>query len=344
MALQKVEYTNFSIIVVDSAPSSNAAEILASRYKVDYCASTERGLSCARNIGTLASRSEFVAYLDDDMVPHAGWLRSIIEGFADQDVKAVTGPVLPLEAEKSNDLELGVMLERVPWGPVRFDIDRSSRQWFERANFGGIGDGNFALRRDTFDKLPNFDERLGRGAIISSGEEHYAYFKLLNVGSKIAYIPGAIVFHPKTPVTKECRQKLVAEAVAYATFLAVHHPSQSWRVAKYIVVGAIGSGRWWRNPPDRATGPLSFREKSLAVFQGLSTFWLSWRNAHEVSNVSETINELSVRKSSGAFPATESESIINDAQLPDDKQIGEQAKPNTSSSLRSVSLKQSHLQ
>jgi Glycosyl transferase family 2 len=28
------------------------------------------------------------------------------------------------------------------WGPHRFYIDRASPQWFERANFGGIGDEN----------------------------------------------------------------------------------------------------------------------------------------------------------------------------------------------------------
>jgi hypothetical protein len=107
---------------------------------------------------------------DDDMVPHAGWLQALVDGFRDENVKAVTGPILPLEASDSNEVELGVMLEEVPWGPERFDVDVSA------------------------------DSGLSE------------------------------------------------------------HPSQCWRVAKYLTVGAIGGGRWWRNPPDQATGPLSFRE------------------------------------------------------------------------------------
>jgi glycosyltransferase involved in cell wall biosynthesis len=119
LALRKVEYANFSVTVVDSAPSSNVAKILAARYNVDYCVSSAKGLSRARNIGTRASHSEIVAYLDDDMVPHAGWLQALIDGFTGESVKAVTGPILPLEASNSNKVEIGVMLERVPWGPGR---------------------------------------------------------------------------------------------------------------------------------------------------------------------------------------------------------------------------------
>jgi glycosyltransferase involved in cell wall biosynthesis len=61
--LHKVDYANFSVIVVDSAPNSNDAKILAARYNVDYCVSSAKGLSRARNIGTRASSGEIVAYL-----------------------------------------------------------------------------------------------------------------------------------------------------------------------------------------------------------------------------------------------------------------------------------------
>jgi O-antigen biosynthesis protein len=294
-ALQKVEYANFSVTVVDSAPNSNDAKILASHYDVDYCVSSVKGLSRARNIGTRVSRSEIVAYLDDDMVPHAGWLQAMIGGFTDQDVTAVTGPVLPLEASNSNEVELGVMLERVPWGPAAFEIDHLSRQWFERVNFGGIGDGNFALRRDAFDKIANFDERLGRGVSIGSSEEHYAYFKLASIGSRIAYVPRGIVFHPRPQTTKEHRQKIMAETIAYAAFLVSRHPSHGWRVAKYLAVGAIGGGRWWRNWPDQIIGPLSFREKSSALLEGLSAYWRTRTQSHRGSKLNDTYLEPSAK-------------------------------------------------
>jgi glycosyltransferase involved in cell wall biosynthesis len=332
-ALRKVEYANFSVTVVDSAPSSNDAQILAARYNVDYCVSSAKGVSRARNIGTRATRSEIVAYLDDDMVPHAGWLQALVDGFTDENVQAVTGPILPLEASDSNKVELGVMLERVPWGPARFDIDGLSKHWFERANFGGIGDGSFALRRDAFYKLPKFDERLGRGARINSAEEHYAYFNLIRIGSRIAYVPWSIVFHPTPSMTKEHRRKIISEAIAYAAFLVSQHPSQCWRVAKYLAEGAIGSGRWWRNPADQATGPLSIREKSSAVLEGVSAYWQTWRHSNQVRKVDDTVRELSEKNCFEANPMIKYRTIIRSPPLPNDEEGGEQVKGDSRPSL-----------
>jgi hypothetical protein len=52
-------------------------------------------------------------------------------------------------------------------------VDRQTPAWFERANFGGIGDGgNMAFRRYAFAVWPGFDVRLGRGALLHGGEEH----------------------------------------------------------------------------------------------------------------------------------------------------------------------------
>ena len=100
-AVQKLDYPKFAIVVVDSVPNSSEAQALAARYDAEYCASPVKGLSRARNIGTRATQSDIVAYLDDDMVPHVDWLRSLVDEFFDKNVGAVTGPVLPLERRAS---------------------------------------------------------------------------------------------------------------------------------------------------------------------------------------------------------------------------------------------------
>lgn len=233
--LQQVDYPDFSVVVVDSAPKSSDAKLLAARYGAQYEVSPLKGLSRARNIGARATQTGIIAYLDDDMIPHSAWLRSLIEGFSDRDVVAVTGPMLALEFADSIDAGLWSQVDWAPWGPLRFHIDRSSPQWFERANFGGIGDGNFALRRTGFDQIRGFDERLGRGAVIDSSEEHYAYFRLVECGFKIAYSPQAIVFHPNSLMTHESRRKETAGTVAYAAFVAFNHPSKSLRIIKFLV-------------------------------------------------------------------------------------------------------------
>jgi glycosyltransferase involved in cell wall biosynthesis len=247
-ALRESNFSNFCTLVVDSAPNSPAAKAIASRYKAEYAISPRKGVSRARNVGARQARNDIVAYLDDDMIPHPNWLWSVVNEFADADIVAVAGPVLPLVLRDANESELNLVLETMPWGSRRFQIDRSSPQWFERANFGGIGDGNLAIRRSAFNQFPGFDECIGRGATISSGEEHYAYYMLLKIGFKIAYAPSAVVFHPPSPQSHENRRKRIGEAVAYAGFLIYRNPSQMARVIKYCIEGLFGTTRNWRNP------------------------------------------------------------------------------------------------
>lgn len=271
-AVQQIDYPDFSVVVVDSAPISSEAKVLAAHYNARYEISQVRGLSRARNVGTHVAGSAIVAYLDEDMVPHPGWLRSLVKDFNDEKVVIVTGPVLPLELSRSSEAELRLALETSPWGPQRFRIDRFCPHWFERANFGGIGDGNFALRRDVVDLLPGFDERLGRGKTIGSSEEHYAFFILLKMGFWIAYAPEAMVFHPSPIITKEYRRKLVAEAIAYGAFLAWRHPSYSWRVGKFFSGGLLGRRRPWRGWSKQEAVSLSPYEIFSGGLQGLSDF------------------------------------------------------------------------
>ena len=66
------------------------------------------------------------------------------------------------------------------------EVDRAAPEWFERANFGGIGDGNMALRRAVFASWPGFEEGIGRGMPVCGGEEHYAFFALIERGHRVA--------------------------------------------------------------------------------------------------------------------------------------------------------------
>jgi GT2 family glycosyltransferase len=277
--LRQNEGPAYSVVVVDSAPNSSKAKSVAARYGAQYHLSPVKGLSRARNIGTRATQTDIIAYLDDDMVPHARWLASLIAEFADNTVAAVTGPVLALELGNGTDVDLQLAVGLVSWGPNRFQIDQRCRQWFERTNFGGIGDGNFALRRSSFELMRGFDERLGRGATIDSGEEHYAYFKLVERGFKITYTPRAIVFHPNSQMSRIVLRKRRAETVAFGAFLAWNHPVQSWRVAKFFIEGMFSTRRWWRAAPESEILSMPVREKIASGISGIFIFCHSLRKA-----------------------------------------------------------------
>jgi GT2 family glycosyltransferase len=270
--LQLVDYPDFSVVVVDSAPQSPETKSLAARFGAKYEISPLPGLSRARNIGVRATQTSIIAFLDDDMIPHPSWLRSLVDGFWNDDIAAVTGPMLESEADGLDDMDLQSHLARSPWGPYGSVIDRSTSQWFERTNFGGVGDGNFALRRNAFEQILGFDERLGRGAVITGGEEHYAYFRLIDSNFKIVYAPQAIVFHPKSSSSRDALREKMTETIAYVAFVAFNHPSKVFAVIKFVVEGVFGVTRTWRTSSGGGFGSLSIGDMLWGGRRGLCAF------------------------------------------------------------------------
>ena len=62
-----------------------------------------RGPAAARNVGMRSATTEFVAFLDSDVVPRAGWLEVMLGHFSDPSVVLVAPRIVALDIE-SNDL------------------------------------------------------------------------------------------------------------------------------------------------------------------------------------------------------------------------------------------------
>jgi GT2 family glycosyltransferase len=252
-ALAKQRDTQFETLVVDNAPGHGDAKAVAARFGVGYLAEPHRGLSRARNAGLVATWTEIVAYLDDDMIPEEHWLTQLLSGFDHPGIACVTGPV----AHKQDaGIESATLQYGFYAGSVSFTLSRQSRYWFESANFGGIGDGNFAVRREAMIAAGGFNVHLGRGALIDGGEEHYAFFRLVHSGYAASYVPEAVVFHPRQPMTSQLKRHAMAINVAYALVLAIRHPQYLGRLTRFFIQGLLRVRRPWRHDPSRASGSM----------------------------------------------------------------------------------------
>jgi cellulose synthase/poly-beta-1,6-N-acetylglucosamine synthase-like glycosyltransferase len=273
-------YGNFDVLVVDNGPCDATACDIARRWDASYAPEPEEGLSRARNLGMRISTGEIIAFLDDDAVPQPEWLCGLAAEFQDPQVAVVAGRIQELRIDrKSSSGASSGLFSLDSLGDRRRVIDRSNPQWFEIANFGGIGQGsNMALRRSALQCWPGFDPRLGRGSRISGSEEHYAFFRLVEHGARAVYTPDALVWHPYPADPEALRAhelRHLAASTGYLTFLFFEAPGQRRRLVRYVAEALRGVRRNWRaaNPPRSAHVHARWR-RALALLRGPALYLL----------------------------------------------------------------------
>jgi GT2 family glycosyltransferase len=198
------------IIVVDNDPWSGLTEAVTSAFpEVRYVPEPRRGLSAARNTGTRNSRGEIIAFTDDDVEVHPGWVGAIQGVFYDQGIIATTGLVLPAELATPAQYAFQGDSPGWGWGYRTLDFDdnffRSMKHVGVPAWRLGAG-ANMAFRREAFERVGFFDERLGAGTSGCS-EDSELWYRLLAAGYRCRYEPAAVVFHAHRSDWNELREQ-----------------------------------------------------------------------------------------------------------------------------------------
>jgi len=272
-AVVRLNYEHFDVLVVDNSGSDHQVRETAARWGARYIVEPKPGLSRARNSGARACSSEILAFLDDDSIPEQDWLANLAREFIDPSVMAVTGRADALSVETEAERLCAVVTASRSKGHGRYVVDRRTPNWFQVVNFGGVGDGmNMAFRRKAFEVWPGFDERLGRGALIDGGEEHYAFFSLLEAGYRVVYTPHAVVRHPYPRNLQELHRRNFqdfASAAGYITLMLVEQPHHRRALVRYVFEGLRSTPRLWRNSAGQSRAVIvSGRRKLLAWLSG----------------------------------------------------------------------------
>lgn len=251
------------VLVVDNAPSNDAARRVCESAGARYVLEPVPGLSKARNTAWKAAQADIVVYLDDDARPEHGWLQALLRPFGDASVMAATGQILPPHFHSA--------------GPEAFRLGADGHDWRERTLFGGAGSGaNMAFRRSFLEQWGGFDETIGRGRILSGGEEHEAFFCVVDRGFVLAYEPDAIVHHPHDGSQVSDPRT----SVAFALHLFVKYPTlRVWLLSRFLRASTGRRGGTDR-PGRRRT---SLASRISAAFSGGALFIRNRRAAgHDV--------------------------------------------------------------
>ena len=187
------------IIVVDNAPLTEATrETVAGFPGVRYHREPRPGLSAARNTAMAVSSGDIIAFTDDDVIVHAGWLARLSRCFEDTNVMVATGLVLPAELETQAQV---IFEQDFQFFHQGFRGRRFNSEYFAALRQKGvpvwsIGAGaNMAIRRTAFERGYQFDTRLGPGVFGGCGEDSEFWYRLLADGWSCVYEPCAVVYH-----------------------------------------------------------------------------------------------------------------------------------------------------
>jgi glycosyltransferase involved in cell wall biosynthesis len=213
-ALAALDPAGAEILVVDTSTGEEKDQTaqLAQRYGARYVHEPRSGLSLARNTGIANATGDVIAFTDDDCLVAKDWLVHKLRVLSDPTVWACTGRVVqhssagacnlfeevagqdlgPEKREftkKNLEFGIGLFLSNLAKVFAKHMKSRAPGPW-------SIGHGSsMAFRREVFDQLGKFDERLGGGAPLKSCDDTEMFYRVLKSGHRIIYEPGAVVRH-----------------------------------------------------------------------------------------------------------------------------------------------------
>jgi GT2 family glycosyltransferase len=188
-ALAGQDDPDFAVLVVDqSARPGEGCEDLLRRAGWTLRHDQGQGLSRARNIAWRASTTEWIVFLDDDVVPDPGWSAGLRRAVDARPGPSIVMADTPAGGTPGGDLELAV---------TAFPIEREDVRQGRWLNPWEIGFTlNQGFRRSALERVGGFDERLGAGGKpFQSADDMDLNYRLLRAGESALLTPAARAHH-----------------------------------------------------------------------------------------------------------------------------------------------------
>jgi O-antigen biosynthesis protein len=186
-SIQKQNYSDFEVIIVDDGSSTNNSifyKKIINDAKIStaeiyyYRNSNNKGRSFSRNLGIKKSKGEIVAFIDDDAVPKNNWLYELVNILENNDISGVGGKIIPFPNQNFYFI------------PPTYN---KSDKVVPVKNI--IQEGNCAFKKNALEDVNGFDPK-----ITFAHEGKDLSIRLNKNGYKLFYTPKAIIFHsPSNP-------------------------------------------------------------------------------------------------------------------------------------------------
>ena len=245
-------FGEFELIVVDQSTDNATREAVAAirDERVRYIPTNTVGVAISRNIAIRSAAADIVVFTDDDCVCDRHWLQAIVDEFAaDPAALGVYGRVVPYGKTGSTT-----------WDSVSEDgdmicpalIQSTTRAVVDRPAIPHLvlgGGNNMSFRKETFRRVGLFNEMLGPGSRIGTGEDTEFSYRLLFHHCRLIYSPRPVVEHDNwmerpqfVHHMKVAMRVQAAVFTAYALRLDALSVTHLLRTAWYLAANRMGIG------------------------------------------------------------------------------------------------------
>ena len=240
--LAELDHPDYEVIVVDNRPADAPAAELEG---VRVVREPRPGISAARNRGVAVATGEIIAFTDDDVQVHPGWLSALGRRFARQPhVSVVTGLVIPLELETQAQIFFEQSGSGQDRGYAPLTFERAGRFQVRRRDqraaaeqvrslylTGEFGFGaNMAFRTAVLQAAGGFDEALGVGTPTRGGEDVAMFVELLAAGHQIGYEPAAINEHQHRATMSDLDRQIYGYGLGFTAMLTAVALRDPWHL------------------------------------------------------------------------------------------------------------------
>lgn len=231
------------VLVVDNASRMAATcDIVAACGNARYVFEARPGLDIARNRALAETSSDWIAYIDDDVIVDRGYFDGLATAWAENpDATAVTGLVLPLELET----EAQIIFERNGgfgrgFAPRRYGSALTGNAFYPCGS-GIFGAGcNMAFNRASLLALGGFDEALDTGAPLPGGGDLDIFYRVIRASQPLIYEPRLVVFHQHRKELEKLRRQYWSWGLGFMAFVA-----KSYRTDREMRKRFRGLVYWW---------------------------------------------------------------------------------------------------
>ncbi|HWH71296.1 MAG TPA: glycosyltransferase, partial [Candidatus Sulfotelmatobacter sp.] len=186
-SLQRLNYPDYEVILVDDGSTDTTPQIASLYSKVRYFRHEKNlGLSVARNSGIAAATGEIIAFTDSDCRADEDWLYYLVGDLLGSEFAGIGGPnLLPPE-----DSAVATAVMASPGGPAHVMLtDRQAEH---------IPGCNMAFFKSALTELGGFDPIFRQ-----AGDDVDICWRLQQAGYKIGFSPAAFVWHYRRSTVRD---------------------------------------------------------------------------------------------------------------------------------------------